>query len=149
MNLFFELACDTCPSISRYDDLHQWNSEDQRRGQNDQNILRSLSLSRWMHLSKEPSKAQGQWRATENTPPSTTPSTQIQSLHHSGNHHQLTSAAEQGLLGLNEESSNETPKSCGKETERSMRRWKDELLQLQGLGLLQQLDFSIQLFSEP
>lgn len=32
----------------------------------------ALSLSVWMHLSKEPSNTQGQWRATENTPPSTT-----------------------------------------------------------------------------
>lgn len=109
-------------------------------------------LSVWMHLSKEPSNAQGQWRATEkyttklNLP---TPRHQTQSLHHSGNYHQLVSAAEEGPLGLNEESSDEIPKSCGKETTERSKRWKDELLQLQGLRLLQQLDFSTQLFSGP
>lgn len=73
-----------------------------------------------MHLSKEPSKAQGQWRATENTPPSTTLPPKS---NHSGNYHQLTSAAEEGPLGLNEESSDETPNPVAKKQQREA--WED------------------------
>lgn len=45
-----------------------------------------------------------------------------QSLHHSGNYHQLTSATEEGSLGLDEESSDEIPKSCGKQQREA---WED------------------------
>lgn len=45
-----------------------------------------------------------------------------QSLHHSGNYHQPTSATEEGSLGLDEESSDEIPKSCGKQQREA---WED------------------------